>query len=374
MSAATPAPGPLVSLLLPNRNNERVLGLVLERLASNTTYPNVELVAVDDGSTDRSVELLRDWARSGRIPGFRLLEQDHAGAVAALNTALAAAAGDVVVQLDADASIETPGWIERMLDLLLLDEAVGVVSAKVVLDSGLLHACGVEVVGPDGFHDRPTRITEPAGRRSWHQRVERFAEGTTAQESRVAEVDAGIGCCMMYRRSDALAAGGYDLGFSPVWFDDVDLCLAIRLGGKKVFFTPEVRVVHRLAARDGETESRPGVHGRAIGGVRRLASRAGSRWPAARAAVARGLGLNQPPPEHRDRLRHHYDYWREKWGWDLLNPDMTEVCRRYGDSELCWDMDPAKRSAGAEIVRRFDQLRGGGPDGRAPYPPATTRS
>ena len=42
-----------MSLLLPNRNNERVLGLVLERIATNTTYPHVELIAVDDGSNRR---------------------------------------------------------------------------------------------------------------------------------------------------------------------------------------------------------------------------------------------------------------------------------------------------------------------------------
>jgi hypothetical protein len=33
---------------------------------------------------------------------------------------------------------------------------------------------------------------------------------------------------MMYRRDDALAVGGYDLGFQPVWFDDLDLGLSIR--------------------------------------------------------------------------------------------------------------------------------------------------
>ncbi len=50
---------PRVSLLLPNKDNARVLDLVLDRLARHTTYPDVELVAVDDGSSDGSQELLR---------------------------------------------------------------------------------------------------------------------------------------------------------------------------------------------------------------------------------------------------------------------------------------------------------------------------
>ncbi|MGI8749106.1 MAG: glycosyltransferase family 2 protein [Thermoleophilaceae bacterium] len=357
MSPAPGASGPLVSLLLPNRDNARVLGVVLDRLARNTTYPRTELVAVDDGSTDGSIEILRGWADSARIPGFQLIEQEHAGAIAALNAGLAVASGEVVVQLDADASVETPGWIERMLGLLMLDESVGVVSAKVVIDSGVLHACGVDVVGPEGLHDRLTRITEPVGRRTWHQRVERFAEGTTQQEHRVAEVDAGIGCCMMYRRADALAAGGYDAGFSPVWFDDIDLCLGIRLGGKKVFYTPDVRVLHRLGVREAATEPGRGPRASAVGRARRVASRAGSGWPAARAALARGMGLNRPPEAHRDRLRHHYAYWLEKWGWDPLNPNMDEVRRRYGDSELCWSLDPGRRAAGEAIVERFERNR-----------------
>jgi hypothetical protein len=45
---------------------------------------------------------------------------------------------------------------------------------------------------------------------------------------------------------------------------------------------------------------------------------------------------DHPSPEVLDRLRHHYAHWREKWGFDLLNPDMDEVRARYGDTEVCW--------------------------------------
>ena len=263
----------------------------------------------------------------------------------------------MVVQLDADASIETPGWIERMLPLLLLDERVGVVTAKVVFDSGLIHACGVNLVGPEGFHDRPTRITERVGRRRWHQRVARYHEGTTEEERDVAEVDSGIGCCLMYRRVDALAVGGYDHGFSPVWFDDLDLCMSIRSAGKKVFYSPEVRLVHHFATRGREPVSPPGERDWIVQRAWRVAVHAGSVLPApARAAVARRIGLDRPRPEHRERLRHHYAYWREKWGWDMLNPDLDEIRRRHGDSEVCWALEPERKAAGEEIVAAFGRL------------------
>ena len=56
-------------------------------------------------------------------------------------------------------------------------------------------------------------------------------------------MDGGIGCCMMYSRDVALDLGGYDPGYSPVWFDDLDLTLSIRRHNKKVFFTPEGHLI-----------------------------------------------------------------------------------------------------------------------------------
>jgi GT2 family glycosyltransferase len=343
---------------MPNQNNGRVLDRVLDRLAQNTTYDNFELVVVDDGSSDDSRATLRRWRDSKRFASFELREQEQSGAIAALNAGLDAASGEIVVQLDADASVETSGWLERLLELLLFDERVGVVTAKVVLDDGGLHACGVNLVGPGGFHDRPTRITERAGRRTWHQRVDRPAEGTTAEEGRLAEVDSGIGCCMAYRREDALAIGGYDRGFDPVWFDDLDLCMSIRRLGKKAFFCPDVHVLHLVRTRAGLPLGPDGLSDRARLGLRGAAGKVGSISPSARAAVARRLGLNQPPPEHRDRLRHHYGYWQEKWGWDMLNPDMDAVHRRHGDTEVCWASDPERRAAGEQLLAGFASVAG----------------
>ena len=343
-----------MSLLLPNRDSEAALDLTLERLAVNTTHPAFELIVVDDGSRDTSVEILRRWRDSGRFASFTLLEREHAGVVESLNAGLEAASGEVVVQLDSDATVETPGWLERMLALLLADERVGVVTPEVVFDFGQIQACGVNLVGPAGVHDRPTRITEPEGRRRWHHRVERFDEGTRPEERSVAEVDSGIGCCMAYRREDALAAGGYDTAYSPLWFDDLDLCLSIRRLGKKVFFTPGVRVVHRYGIRERRAIEATGALGRARERAWRMAAGVGGLLPpATRAAAARRIGLDRPRPEHRARLAHHYAYWQEKWGWHPLNPDMDAVVRRHRGSEICWALEPELTAAGREIADRF---------------------
>jgi GT2 family glycosyltransferase len=349
------AAGPRVSLLMPNRNNEPALDLVLGRLALHTTYPNVELVVVDDGSTDRSREILGSWRDSGRFPGdMRLIEQEPSGVVQALNTGLRAADGEVVVQLDADASVETADWLQLMLALFLSHPAIGVVTPKVILDSELVHAYGVNVIDPAGLHDRGTEVAEPVGRRRLHQRVRRFRERPGDLGERPAEVDCGIGCCMMYRRDVALEVGGYDAGWQPVWFDDLDLCLSIRRAGYKAFFLPDVRVIHHLSLRHAPEDPRSPLRrqaGNAAGHVlRRLPPRLHER-------IVHTANLDRPPPEQLARLRHHYAYWSDKWGWDPLNPDMESVRERYGDTELWWARDPARRALGEEIVGDFEQRR-----------------
>ncbi len=88
------------------------------------------------------------------------------------------------------------------------------------------------------MHDRGTRITEPPGARTSHSAVERPLESEARDLERYAEVDAAIGCCMMYGKELAEQIGGYDLEWSPVWFDDMDVALSARRLGKKVFFSP----------------------------------------------------------------------------------------------------------------------------------------
>jgi len=343
---STLAPAPRVSLLLPTYNAATILDHVLERLAANTTYPDVEVIAVDDGSTDGSGDILRRWAGSGRFPAFRVIEKANGGAIETLNTALEAATGEVVVQLDADASVETPGWVEKMLGLLRTDDRVGVVTVKVVTDSGAIHACGSNLVGDAGAHDRSTRLLEPVGFRTWHFQVERTPEGAAPEiEDTLAEVDAGLGCCLMYRRSDAVAAGGYDVRYSPVWFDDIDLGLSIRRLGRKVFYLPDVRVIHHLEGRQPTATT---LRGRGRRALKRIVP------PDVRQRIRRlRPDDGGHSPGQLERLRHHHAAWREKWGWDLLNPDMAAVLDRWGGTEVCWRYDPERRAAGEEIAEAF---------------------
>jgi len=324
-----------------------VLDLALERLLENTTYPNYELVIVDDGSTDRSRTLLRRWQDARRFEHLTVIEQEQGGVVDALNAGLAAAAGELVVQLDGDATIETRGWLEPLVAFLRSDPHIGVVTPLIVLDNGRIHACGVNMIGREGLHDRGSRISEPAGARLLHTRVDRGRPADLPDlVNRSAEVDASIGACMLYPRALADELGGYDRGFSPVWFDDLDLSLGARRLGLKVFYVPGAEVLHRMSLRNSRDRS-----SRASLVAARARRTLGKVTPqVVKDSVLRAVPPPEFTPEQRDRLAHHYAYWRAKWGFDLLNPDMDGLLARWGGTEICWAYDPARRSAGEAIA------------------------
>jgi GT2 family glycosyltransferase len=341
----------LVSLVVPNMNNGPALDVFFETLERNTTYRDIELVVVDDGSTDSSVERLRRWKASGRFPAFTLVEREHSGIIDTLNTALEHVRGELIVRMDGDATVETPGWLERMIRLHDLDESVGVVAGRVVLDSGLVHAYGVNCVCPEGFHDGATTITEPVGRRTMHGNVERPAEGDALTPDGPVEVDGAIGCLQLFSTELARAIGGWDPGYSPVWFEDVDFTLEARRHGRKVFLLPEVRVLHRVGLRNPRT-----TDARRSELALLAMNRAIGRFvpQAIKDRVSRAARLEpELDPEKMALVRRHYAYWREKWGFDMLNPDMDALRRRYDGTELCWAHDPERREHGRRIAAAY---------------------
>jgi glycosyltransferase involved in cell wall biosynthesis len=90
---------PAVSVLMPCYNAANTVELALVSIAQQT-YPNFEVVAVDDGSTDATLGILQAWA--GRDSRFRVISRPHGGVIAAANAGLAACRAPYVARMDAD--------------------------------------------------------------------------------------------------------------------------------------------------------------------------------------------------------------------------------------------------------------------------------
>jgi len=72
-----------------------------------------------------------------------------------------------------------------------------------------------------------------------------------------------------------------------------------------------------------------------------------------RDAAAARAGLGDYDPARIALLRRHYAAWRDKWGFDALNPAMDEVLERWGTTEVCWSHDDEMRRAGEEILATY---------------------
>jgi peptidoglycan-N-acetylglucosamine deacetylase len=116
---------PPVSVLIAAYNEEKVIARTVDSILANG-YDELEIVVVDDGSKDRTLELLREhFAGNSRI---RILTQPNAGKSAALNNAIAHSAHEILVAVDADTLFRV-GTIAK-LARHFKDERVGAVSGN----------------------------------------------------------------------------------------------------------------------------------------------------------------------------------------------------------------------------------------------------
>ena len=122
-----------VSVIVPAYNEAANIAATLRSLVASD-YPRVEVIVVDDGSTDATPDIVRGL----RLPGVRLIRQPNAGKPAALNTGIAAAGGDLLVLVDGDTVFE-PDAVGRLVQPFQ-HAGVGAVSGntKVANRRGLL--------------------------------------------------------------------------------------------------------------------------------------------------------------------------------------------------------------------------------------------
>ena len=89
----------VVSVLMPCFNAQSTLDEAIDSILKQT-FSNFELIAVDDGSTDSTLDRLEDWSR--RDPRVRILSLSHAGIIEALNAGLVACKAELIARMDAD--------------------------------------------------------------------------------------------------------------------------------------------------------------------------------------------------------------------------------------------------------------------------------
>lgn len=202
-----------VSVLIGVYNGERFLAETIRSVLVQT-FADFELVIVDDGSTDATPEIVRDF----KDPRIRYVAAEHAGVAAAANLGLQLCRTGLVARLDADDLME-PNRLERQLAFFgQHPELGGVASYHWWIDEK-------GVIG--GAHDPPLHTLDD---------IERHIDGG----GRLMYPSPTL----MLRRDVVLDLGGYDPAFDFV--EDVELCVRMYEAGFPILIQPERLVRFRV--------------------------------------------------------------------------------------------------------------------------------
>ena len=122
----------LVSVIIPVYNSEKYIAETLDSILASV-YVNMEVVCVDDGSQDNSLEILKKYAsKDARV---RVYSQQNAGACVARNYAISLAKGEFILPIDSDDKI-TPTYISNATKVLVTNPNVKVVIPEISCSIG----------------------------------------------------------------------------------------------------------------------------------------------------------------------------------------------------------------------------------------------
>jgi len=230
VSAANPSSPqlPLASVVIPNWNGAHHLRVCLDALQAQT-YPHIEILVVDNASTDGSQALVAE-----EYPEVRLLALGrNVGLTGGNNAGFRAARGQVLISLNNDTEA-APRFVEALVMRLLEHPEAGIVASKMLLFDrrDTIHSAG-DGYGTDGI---------PFNRGVWQRDQGQFDQP--------GWIFGGCGGAVGYRREMLEQVGMFDESFF-MYCEDVDLNWRAQLAGWRCWYTPEAVVYHKLSATGG---------------------------------------------------------------------------------------------------------------------------
>lgn len=229
VAARENAAEPLVSIVIPVYNKLDVTLRCLQSIADTwfDTIP-VQVIVVDDGSRDRTGEALSklpglDYVRNGSNQGF----------VGACNRGAAIAGGKYICFLNNDTEVRE-AWLDHLVNLIESDPRVGAVGSKLIYPDGTLQEAG-GIIWRDASGWNYGRGGDPADSRFNY----------------VRDVDYCSGAALLVRTDLFRSLGGFAREYAPAYYEDADLCFAIRNAGYRVVYQPKSEVIHHEGVTSG---------------------------------------------------------------------------------------------------------------------------
>ncbi len=202
-----PTAAPKISVVICAYNAERTMQACLESLRT-LRYPHYEVIVVNDGSTDRTLEIAEGF------PEARIISQDNRGLSAARNVGIEAATGEIVAFTDSDCVVD-PDWLTYL--------------ALTFVNGGFVAVGGPNLPPPEDSRTAACVASSPGG------------PTHVLLNDEVAEHIPG--CNMAFRKDVLVTVGGFDPIFRAAG-DDVDLCWRLQNEGHVIGFSAAAMVWH----------------------------------------------------------------------------------------------------------------------------------
>ncbi|SCP95737.1 glycosyltransferase family 2 protein [Anaerobium acetethylicum] len=234
---------PLVSIIIPNKDNVEILDRCLESIRKKSTYKNYEIIIVENNSTKE--ETFAYYKKNDGQDNIRVVYWKEEFNYSLINNfGVSNSKGEYIILLNNDTEIITENWIEEFLGHCQRPE-VGIVGAKLYYpDDTIQHAGTIIGIGGIAGH---AFIGMP-----------RAHSGYLHKASIQQDLSAVTAACLMIKRSAFKEAGGFE-GRLAVAFNDVDLCLKVRKAGYLVVYTPYAELYHYESKTRGAEDTKEKV-------------------------------------------------------------------------------------------------------------------
>ena len=211
-----------VSVIVVNYNGIELLGACFESLClMNTDSSELELIMVDNLSTDNSVDFIQE-----RYPQVKILKNDVNNFARALNIGVKSARGEYIAFLNNDTVVDRE-WINGLLKVIKHDGRIGAVQSKILFsDRATVNSVGVEEVEDFNFRDIG------------------FGEKDSGQYEKVMKRDYVTGGSVLYARECLKDVGFFDEDY-VMFFEDIDYSIRCRDKGWELFYSPYSVVYHK---------------------------------------------------------------------------------------------------------------------------------
>ncbi|TGN08042.1 glycosyltransferase family 2 protein [Leptospira ilyithenensis] len=221
---------PKVSIVIPSRNQSAFLEKCLNSIFAKSSYQNIEVVLVDNGTDEKkAISLIHHW-KEKEPDRFLWLEYDIPFNFSKLiNYGCENASGEYLIILNNDTEIISPDWVESLLSQAQREKTGAVGCMLLYSDETIQHA-GV-ILGVGGIAN--------------HSMLGEYCESTKhyCYLKLTNNVSAVTGACFMISKKKFKKVGGLDENFA-VSYNDIDFCLKLGKLGYRNLYLPYVRIFH----------------------------------------------------------------------------------------------------------------------------------